>query len=219
MNSVAASNESGGPPARILVAEYDSSIFDSLLQLNSSIPEVQFELCISRDQAIRKLLASPYHVIISGVYLAELDDFLLLKRHHTLEAKSPFIVTAKASDTDSARQALRYGAFDVIANPIDQDQSRATIRRALWHVKLSNLIATKEKALERYRRYKASSLADETQNKFAARHLSVIADHVDTYEATIHRIQESIRLFADTAIQIERQTQRRALERLKLSHK
>jgi DNA-binding NtrC family response regulator len=118
--------------------------------------EIDVDLCTSRDRAIKKLLATPYNLIISGVYLAELDDFMLVKQCQAHQSSVPLVVTAKASDTDSARQALMQGAFDVMANPLVIDQSGATIQLALWQSKLHDLIAKKERAVSQFRQHLAN---------------------------------------------------------------
>ena len=220
MDGFPSSIELSPSTSRILIAEYDSSMLDSLRMLNHSMPDIEFQLCTSRDQAMRKLLSSPYQAIISGVYLAETDDFLLVRQSQKLETKVPLIVTARASDGWSAREALAHGAFDVIANPLDPDESRASIRQALWHARLRRLLSAKERALERYRQYKATALlAGEKQHDIIERHLSIIRDTVQTYEETIERVEESVRLLAESAGAVERQVRARAIERLESPRK
>ena len=48
-----------------------------------------FDACTSSLGAAQKLVASPYQLIISGAHLAEMNDFLLLKRTQALETVAP----------------------------------------------------------------------------------------------------------------------------------
>ena len=57
---------------------------------------------VPRDHAMSKLLASNYGLIISNVHLAEMDDFLLLKRNQGYQPYVPVVLTAGVSDRDSA---------------------------------------------------------------------------------------------------------------------
>jgi CheY-like chemotaxis protein len=115
--------------------------------------DVDFDVCTSHDHAVVKLFRSPppYQLIISGVRLAEFNDFFLLKHHQNLQPFVPFVVTSGALDTESSRRALEEGAFDFIPTPLDPEQTVNTIRLALWHNKLKALTASRDKILERYR--------------------------------------------------------------------
>src|SRR5262249_17969621 len=92
-------------------------------------------------------------LIISGAQLAEMDDFLLLRRTKAFHTYVPLVVTASASEKDSARRLLTKGAFDLITTPLEHEQTVGTIRLALWQSKLMGLIAHKEETLEKYRQH------------------------------------------------------------------
>jgi DNA-binding NtrC family response regulator len=121
---------------------------------------------------VRKLLASPYELIISGPCLAEMDDFLFLKRTQTLETSVPLVVTADASEKPSARRVLLEGALDLITNPLDHEQTVSTIRLALWHNKLTALIARKEHTLDKYRQHVADYPAEKRMEEAFTRTLT-----------------------------------------------
>jgi DNA-binding NtrC family response regulator len=142
---------------RILIAENHFSTVESLIQtFGDRRLDLDFDVCTSHRSAVRKLLASPYQVIISGVHLAELDDFLLLKRIQALEASVPLVITATTADKESARRVLEQGAFDLIPTPLEHEQTVDSIRLALWYNKFKALIASRDKALERYQQYIAN---------------------------------------------------------------
>src|SRR5215510_10662969 len=139
---------------RLLIAESNLSTFEPLIRtLRDDRLDIDFDVCTSHWSAVWKLLASPYQLIISGVHLAEMHDFLLLKRAQRLQTFVPFVVTASASEKEGARRVLKHGAFDLIPTPLDHEQTVNTIRLALWQNKLMELIARREKVLEQYRRH------------------------------------------------------------------
>jgi len=66
-------SRSAGPThiPRILMAENHFSTMESLIQtLGDRRFHLDFDVCTSHHSAVRKLLASPYQLIISGVHLA-----------------------------------------------------------------------------------------------------------------------------------------------------
>jgi DNA-binding NtrC family response regulator len=160
------------------------------------------------------LLASPYQLVISDAHLMEMDDFSLLKRIRALETSVPVVVTASTSEKESARLALLKGAFDLILTPLEHEQTVVTIRLALWQSKLMDLIAHKEKTLEKYRQHLAVYPDNRKSDENFNRALLSLEKTVSAFEETIQRVEESIRCFADLAEDVEHQVRTRALERL-----
>src|SRR5215475_14353878 len=72
---------SSGRLPRLLIAESNLSTFEPLIRtFRDEQLDIDFDVCTSHWNCYWKVLASPYQLIISGVHLAEMDDFLLLKR-------------------------------------------------------------------------------------------------------------------------------------------
>ena len=72
---------SSGHLPRLLIAENNLSTFEPLIRaFRDERLDIDFDVCTSHLHAVWKLLASSYQLIISGVHLAEMHDFLLLKR-------------------------------------------------------------------------------------------------------------------------------------------
>lgn len=201
---------------RLLIAENSFSTTEPLIRaFGDKRLDVDFDLCTSRSNAVRKLLAAPYQLIISGAHFAEMDDCLLLKRAQELQPFVPFVVTANTSEKEVARRVLERGAFDLILSPLDHGQTVRTIRLALWHGKLRNLIARKEAALEQYRQHMADypddrNKVDESFNKA----MLAFEKTISSVARTIVRIEESRVCFSDFATKVEYHARTRALERL-----
>jgi DNA-binding NtrC family response regulator len=207
---------SSGPTRfpRILIAENHFSTVESLIQtFGDKRLDLEFDVCTSHRSAVRRLLASPYQVIISGVHLAELDDFLLLKRTQALEAFVPLVITATTGDKESARRVLEQGAFDLIPTPLEHEQTVDSIRLGPWHNKFKALIASRDKALERYHQHIADYPGNRRGDAFRTI-LTSIEQTVSAYERTIHRIEASINCFANVAKIVEEQAREQALRRL-----
>lgn len=201
---------------RLLIVQKNFAAIEPLIQTcGDRRLDVDFDVCSSPYSAVGMLLASPYQLIISGAHIAELDDFLLLKRIQAQESFVPVVITASASEKEAARRVLAQGAFDLLPSPLDHEQTVGTIRLALWQGKLKNLIARKEAALEKYQQHLAD-YPDDLKNieDVFQRAISAFEDTIASVAQTILRIEQSTVCFADFASQVEYHARKRALERL-----
>src|SRR5262249_11218362 len=121
---------------------------------------VDFDVSTSQHHALKKLLTSPYQLIVSGASLAQMEDFLLPECIHVLDTHAPMVVSANKLEQDCARRVLEHGAFDVITHPLDHEQTVNTIRRALWQGRLMNLNARRERLLSKYQEHVAEYPGD-----------------------------------------------------------
>jgi DNA-binding NtrC family response regulator len=199
---------------RILMAENHFSTVESLIQtIGDRRLHLDFDVCTSHHSAVHKLLAFPYQLIISGVQLAELDDFSLLKRTQALEAFVPLVITATTGDKESARRVLEQGAFDLITTPLEPQQAVDTIRLALWHHKLKALIASRDKALERYRQHMDNYPGNRMDDAFRTI-LTSIELSISAHDRTIELIETSAKCLADLAKSVEERAREQALRRV-----
>ena len=215
---MSASSITGPSPSftsRILIAEYDSSTLETLAHaIGKSLPKVRFDVCVSSDNAMEKLIASPYNLIISDVHLAEMHYFSLLKHNEVLQKSVPVVITAVGSETQAARQALEFGAFDLITRPVHPTLAIATIRLALWHHRLMAIIACKEKAIETYRQHFAVYPADKKMKETFRKSLLLVQRTVSSYPRTIQQIEETMMCFNYLAAIVGKEARERALKRL-----
>src|SRR5262249_7330288 len=160
--------------------------------------DLNFDICTSHRSAVRKLLASPYQLIISGAHLAEIDEFLLLTRAQALDAVVPLVITVATDEKASARRVLEQGAFDLIPTPPEHEQTVSTIRLALWHQKFKALIAARDKVLERYRKHIDDYPGNRSGTAFQAI-LTTIEQSLSSHEQTIRQVESSLKCFTDLA--------------------
>src|SRR5262245_44553719 len=115
------------------------------------------DVCPDYNRVIIKLFHSqpPYKLVISGVDLAEKDDFFLVKHNRLSQPHIPFVLTTRSAKMASTRRALEQGAFDLLLTPLDQEETVSTIRLALWQSKLRSFIASNERDLKKYRQHLA----------------------------------------------------------------
>lgn len=202
-------------PRLLIAADYASTVEPLLRTFGDSRLDVDFDLCTSQTSATRKLSATPYHLIIAGARLAEVDDFFLLKGCQSLQRFVPFVVTAGASEQEPAGRVLAQGGFDLIPTPIDHEQTVSTIRLALWNGKLRNLIASKEKLIEQCRQHLADYPGEHLEVRRLLREtLSAFDKTIFVVGQSLLQIEKSAARLSDVAIKVEQEARTRAFARL-----
>ena len=135
------------PPA-LLIAETNPRILGSLTEVvNERLPDVRFDVCSTRQQVVRNVQSFPYDTVVSNLRLA---DSVFLKQNRRFQDVVPLVLTAEASDTESARRILERGALDVITYPLHPGRAVATIRLALWYKQMLHLIGCNERAMQKF---------------------------------------------------------------------
>ena len=206
---------SSGRSPRLLIAESNFSTYEPLIRtVMDEQLDIDLDVCTSHWNCYWKVLASPYQLIISGVHLAEMDDFLLLKRAQALQPFVPFVVTASASEKEVACRVLKHGAFDLIPTPLDHEQTVNTIRLALWQNTLMELIARREKAFEQYRRHLDAYPGNRKMDDAFHKALSSLQRMVSCCDQSIQAIERSMKCLADLARIVEQEAQAGAWKRL-----
>ena len=202
-------------PRLLIAADYASTVEPLLRTFRDDRLDVEFDLCTSQSSATRKLCERSYQLIIVGTYLAEVDDFFLLKRSQSLQRFVPFVVTAAASEKDAAGRLLAQGASDLIPTPIDHEQAVTSIRLALWNGKLRNLIESKERLVEKCRQHLVEYPGDRIQvESLLSDALSAFAQTICAVDETLLRVEESAACLSDVAIKVEQDARRQAFARL-----
>jgi DNA-binding NtrC family response regulator len=202
-------------PRLLIAADYASTVEPLLRTFRDDRLDVEFDLCTSQTSATNKLSARPYHLIIAGAHLAEVDDFFLLKRSQSLPRFVPFLVTASPSEKDSAARVLAQGAFDLIPTPVDHEQTVTAIRLALWNGKLRSLIQSKERMVDKCLQHLADYPGERLQvQAWLGDALSAFEKAIAAVDQSLLRIGESAARLSEVAIKVEQDARARAFARL-----
>lgn len=90
-----------------------------------------------------------YDAILSDIRMAEKDDGITAMREILAGNPSiPVIMMTGYFSVETAVEALRLGAYDYLMKPLDFDELRLTLDRALEHTRLKNENSTLREALE-----------------------------------------------------------------------
>ncbi|HSM92612.1 MAG TPA: sigma-54 dependent transcriptional regulator [Anaeromyxobacteraceae bacterium] len=111
----------------------------------------------SAEQALETLQAEPVDVGIFDIRLPGMDGLTLLARVRELRRDLPVIVISGHADTDDVVEAIKRGAIDFFAKPVDRDRVLVSVRNALARRSLEERVQTLS---ARERRFSDEMLGD-----------------------------------------------------------
>ncbi len=104
----------------------------------------------SYDQALDMIRAQPFDLIISDIVLEGNSGIDLLRRLREEEIRCPVVMVTGYPNVETAAEAVRLGAFDYMAKPVDKETLLKVTRMALAQHRLEQ---EKEEAERRTREY------------------------------------------------------------------
>ena len=116
-------------PPRILIVDDDAgqrSLLDSFLKSQG------FETVVagSGEEALARLAAEEFNMMISDVRMPGMSGLETLRRARALNAVLPVLLVTAYADIREAVGAMKDGALNYLAKPIDLDELLATVRQA-----------------------------------------------------------------------------------------
>lgn len=99
-------------------------------------------------EAVELCRQSAYDLVLMDVRMAGLDGIDAMGRIKAYNPAIPVLVMTAFSDVDTAVRALKAGAYDYLTKPLDFDELRLTLERALEHADLRVENRTLKNALE-----------------------------------------------------------------------
>jgi len=138
--------ESAEKPAargKVLLAEDDEQVRRSLAR---SLTATGYEVVTAVDgrEALALLTANPFDVIVSDIAMPELDGIALLRAIRERDSDVPVVLVTGVPDVATAMQAVKLGALVYLPKPIDLDEIKRMIARA---VRLRRIARLKQEAL------------------------------------------------------------------------
>ncbi|MFQ5501126.1 MAG: sigma-54-dependent transcriptional regulator, partial [Phycisphaerae bacterium] len=117
---------------RVLIVDDDKIIVDSLREL-LRVEGYDVDGVYSVKAAVEMLDRQRYAILITDVNMPEADGFELLNLCRDRHGDVARIVITGYGTIESAVEAIRMGAYDYLTKPIDDDELRLTLQRALQH--------------------------------------------------------------------------------------
>ncbi len=115
------------PVHRILIIDDDARIHQTFKAILAKYP-IEFESAFGAEEALEKLRAETYSLVLLDIIMPEVDGIELLERaSHEGLALPPIIVVSSATDKAFVMQALSFGASSYLFKPIDVAKFRAAV--------------------------------------------------------------------------------------------
>ncbi|MCU0791389.1 MAG: sigma-54 dependent transcriptional regulator [Opitutaceae bacterium] len=89
------------------------------------------------EKALVRYKAEKYDLVLADIDMKPMDGITLLRQLKAYDPTAVVIIMTAYASTESAVQALKFGAFDYLQKPFRVDDLIATLRRALDYRKLS----------------------------------------------------------------------------------
>ena len=100
----------------------------------------------SGEEAVRKLEAEPFHVVVTDIRLGDLTGVDILKTAKEVNSRTEVILMTAYATVETAVQALRFGAFDYIQKPFELEHLKHRVRTALKMGKMRGELEFYQKA-------------------------------------------------------------------------
>jgi DNA-binding NtrC family response regulator len=114
---------------RVLVVEDRPSV----LQLAATVLETAYDVTTAGDGATALALidSAPFDVVLSDVRMPGADGFEVLRAVQRCSPRTPVVVMTAYANVPDAVAAMRRGACDYVAKPLDADEIRLVVARAV----------------------------------------------------------------------------------------
>jgi response regulator RpfG family c-di-GMP phosphodiesterase len=89
--------------------------------------------------ALQQLATGHYDVVLTDLNMPQLDGLSLLRAINEQQHNTSVVVITAYASLDTARQALRLGAFDYLTKPLDINELERTVQRCLEMRELQRL--------------------------------------------------------------------------------
>lgn len=83
------------------------------------------------EQALTRYKAEKFDLVLADIDMKPMDGITLLKRLKAYDPSVIVVIMTAYASTESAVQALKYGAFDYLQKPFRVDELIATLRRGI----------------------------------------------------------------------------------------
>ncbi|NOJ76954.1 sigma-54-dependent transcriptional regulator [Myxococcus xanthus] len=125
-----------GGTTRVLVVDDDAGVRFTLREMLKSLSGVEVDEAVDGEDALEKLSARPYELVISDLRMPRMDGMALVRRLSTVP-RSPRVIVITAHGSERfAVEAMKAGAYDYFRKPFEVDELLAVVSRALESVRL-----------------------------------------------------------------------------------
>lgn len=117
--------------ADVLVVDDDDVIRETLRELLEG--SYQCQEASTAEEALSKLQAQPFDVVLTDISMPGLSGSELLERVRELYPETPVIIISGLSDQEQAHSLISGGAFEYLLKPFRLEAVEESVMRAVEH--------------------------------------------------------------------------------------
>ncbi|HKB19621.1 MAG TPA: ATP-binding protein [Gaiellaceae bacterium] len=137
--------------ACILLVDDDVALLEALPQaILLRMDGVQIDTSETAREALERITEVDYDAIVTDIKMPGMDGLALLEEIGRVRPGTPTLLITGHGEHDLAVQALRGGAYDFVAKPIDRDYFIASLERAIGMRRLDREVERQRLALQRH---------------------------------------------------------------------
>ncbi len=115
--------------------------------------DVPVDLAVNGSRALEMLRERPYSVVVTDLRMPNLGGMELLSEIQTSHLNVTVIVTTGYGSINEAVEAMRFGAYDFLTKPLDNDHLCLLVQRALRERELQDELIALRAELEKRRAF------------------------------------------------------------------
>ncbi len=120
---------------KILIVDDDKAHLSMLQMVLKSLSH-SIKCVTDGKYAIEAAEQEPFDLILMDVRMADIDGMEALQRIKKFNPSIPIIIMTAYSSVDKAVDAMKLGAYDYLTKPLNFDELKITIERAMDHLQL-----------------------------------------------------------------------------------
>ncbi len=125
----------------VLVVDDEEDVRDTLQNVLKSMEYVPY-VAANGKEALEILKKQPVDVILSDLYMPQMDGIELLKRVRALNKNTIFLMITAHPTIETAVEAIKKGAYDYLTKPFHIEEVRLKINRAFEKKGLTHSLKT-----------------------------------------------------------------------------
>jgi two-component system, NtrC family, response regulator HydG len=120
----------------ILIVDDDTAHLSMLQTVLKSLGH-SIDSVTDGKEAISGVVETPYDLVLMDVRMANMGGMEALEKIKALNPAIPIIIMTAYSSVDKAVEAMKLGAYDYLTKPLNFDDLKITIERAMSHLHLT----------------------------------------------------------------------------------
>ena len=124
-------------PRTVLIVDDEKNIRTTLARALEGIG-LAAETAATAEEAVEKLSAAPFALMLLDLWLPEVDGLELLRRAREMRPETRVVVVTAHGTVEAAVRALKLGAVDFVQKPFSPEEIRDVVQAALG----ADLVAT-----------------------------------------------------------------------------